>query len=454
MAPHERFRFRDKDSLLEKAQALGLELPFSADIDVLFQPVLLSSKTAANRIAVLPMEGADAGPDGAPTELTFRRYRKYAHGGSGLIGFEATAVVPEGRANPRQLMLAPGNLDAFKRLVEETRLAGQKNPVTGRAPLLVIQLTHSGRFAGGERGRAPVIAGHNPYLDERLGISADMPLASDAALDDLMEKHVAAARLAAAAGFDGVDIKACHGYLVSELLASFTRANSRFGGPLADRSRFLLETCRRVVREVPGILVTSRLSVFDGIAYPYGFGVDRNDENKADLAEPKTVIEDLRDAGTPFLSITLGVPFLNPHLGRPYSRGVHGAPPVDEHPLEGVDRLIRLTSELQTAFPGLPLVGAGYSVLRKFWPNVAAGAVKQGKVALVGMGRGALAYPDAPAALAAKGKLDPDAVCTSCSRCSQMLQDGVRVGCPLRDKEAYGDEYKDGRKKASREGRA
>lgn len=454
MAPRERFRFRDKDSLLEKAQALGLELPFSADVDVLFQPVLLSGKTAANRIAVLPMEGADAGPDGAPTEHTFRRYRKYAHGGSGLIEFEATAVIPEGRANSRQLMLAPGNLDAFKRLVEETRLAGQKSPVTGRAPLLFIQLTHSGRFARERRGRAPVIAGHNPYLDERLGISADAPLVSDIELDDLVEKHVAAARLASAAGFDGVDIKACHGYLISELLASFSRSNSRYGGPLANRSRFLLETCRRAVREVPGILVTSRLGVFDGMAYPYGFGVDRNDAGKADLAEPKAVIEALRSAEVPFLSIILGIPFLNPHLSRPYSRGVHGASPVDEHPLEGVDRLIRLTAELQTAFPGLPLVGAGYSVLREFWPMVAAGAVKQGKVTLVGMGRGALAYPDAPLALAAKGELDPDAVCTACSRCSQMLQDGVRVGCPVRDKEAWGDEYRAGRKMARREGRA
>jgi len=119
-----------------------------------------------------------------------------------------------------------------------------------------------------------------------------------------------------------------------------------------------------------------------------------------------------------------------------------------------MDRLIRLTGELQAGSPGLPLVGAGYSVLREFWPNVAAGAVKLGKVSLVGMGRGALSYPEAPMDLAANGKLDPDAVCTSCSRCSQMLQDGVPVGCPIRDKETYGDEYKAGRRKARREDRA
>jgi len=454
MAPHERFRFKDKDSLLEKAQALGLDLPFSTDIDVLYQPVAIAGKTAANRIAVLPMECADAGHDGSPTELTFRRYKRFAHGGSGLVEFEATAVVPEGRANSRQLALTPGNVDAFKRLVEETRRAGQKNPVTSRAPLLILQLTHSGRFAKGDRGRAPVIACHNPYLDGPLGIAADKAPISDDELDKLIENYVAAARLAAAAGFDGVDIKACHGYLVSELLASFTRANSRYGGSLANRSRFLLETCRRVAQKIPGIITTSRLGVYDGLTYPHGFGVSRHDVKKADLTEPRTVIEGLRESGVPFLSITLGIPFLNAHLGRPYSRGVHGASPADEHPLEGMDRLIRFTGELQAGFPELPLIGAGYSVLRKFWPNVAAGAVKLGKVALVGMGRGALAYPEAPSHLASKGKLDPDAVCTSCSRCSQMLQDGVHVGCPVRDKEAYGDEYKAGRKEARREGRA
>jgi len=454
MAPHERFRFRDRDSLQEKAQALGLDLPFSTDIDVLYQPVAIGGKTAANRIAVLPVECADAGPDGSPTELTLRRYKRFARGGSGLVEFEATAIVPEGRANSRQLALTPGNVDAFKRLVEETRRAGRQNPVTGRAPLLILQLTHSGRFAKGDQGRAPVVACHNPYLDGPLGIAADKAPISDGELDKLIESHAAAARLAAAAGFDGVDIKACHGYLVSELLASFTRENSRYGGPLANRSRFLLETCRRVAQEIPGIITTSRLSVYDGLAYPYGFGVSRNDVKKADLTEPRTVIEGLRGSGVPCLGITLGIPFLNAHLGRPYSRGVHGASPADEHPLEGMDRLIGLTGELQVSFPGLPLIGAGYSILRKFWPNVAAGAVKQGKVALVGMGRGALAYPEAPLDLAAKGKLDPDAVCTACSRCSQMLQNGVHVGCPVRDKEAYGDEYKAGTKKAHREDRA
>ena len=70
-------------------------------------------------MAVHPMEGFDAELNGSPSELTFRRYKRYAKGGSGLIWFEATSVNSEGRSNPRQLILNAKNLDAYKRLVKK-----------------------------------------------------------------------------------------------------------------------------------------------------------------------------------------------------------------------------------------------------------------------------------------------------------------------------------------------
>ena len=74
-----------------------------------------------------------------------------------------------------------------------------------------------------------MIAQRNPTLDDVVGIDEEYPLVSDDELDRLQESFVCAARLAADAGFGAVDIKACHGYLVSELLASFQR-DGRYGG--------------------------------------------------------------------------------------------------------------------------------------------------------------------------------------------------------------------------------
>ena len=441
MAAHARFRFKDQASLLEKIRSLDLDIPFSQDIDILFRPAKVNGRTLANRVAVLPMEGADAAPDGRPTELTFRRYKRFAQGGSGLIWFEATAVVAEGRSRANQLWLNARTLSGFRELVEETRLSAPRGGADG-PPLLILQLHHAGRFARPDGERTPVVVHHNPHLDPRLGIPSDHPLCPDAALDRLIDDYVGAARLAAEAGFDGVDVKACHGYLVSDLLASHRRTDSRYGGSFEDRSRFMLDIVRRIRREVPDILPACRLGVFDGIPFPYGFGVDHVDERREDLSEPAALVGKLKDLGVSLVSLSLGVPFLKPHLSRPYDLVHRGDPPPDEHPLEGIGRLMRLTGELQRRFPDLVVVGAGYSWLRQFWPQAAAGALSRDRASVVGLGRAALAYPEALPDLSAEGRLRADRVCLTCSRCAEMLHNGRRVGCPVRDKEIYAAEYK------------
>lgn len=82
---------------------------------------------APNAIAVLPMEGCDGNSDGSPSDLTFRRYERFASGGAGLLWFEACAVVPEGKANPLQLQINQDNVKAFRELVDMTN-AKAENP--------------------------------------------------------------------------------------------------------------------------------------------------------------------------------------------------------------------------------------------------------------------------------------------------------------------------------------
>ncbi|HPC23054.1 MAG: hypothetical protein KBH81_00625 [Phycisphaerae bacterium] len=440
---HERFRLVDLAGLAACATRIGVSIPYSDDVRVLLSPLQLAGRRLPNRFAVQPMEGCDAEPDGAPGPLTLRRYQRYAAGGSGLIWYEATAVTQEGRANPRQLWITAANVGAFRTLVNETRAAARDCWGTAHDPLLILQLTHSGRYARPDGRPRPVIAQHNPILDPRLGIGPDYPLVTDAELNRLQDAFVSAAELAAAAGFDGVDIKACHGYLVSELLGAFTRPHSRYGGPFENRARFLLEVVQRIRAQVPAVFVTSRFNAHDGLPHPHGFG---NDEEA--LTEACELARRLRALACPVLNVSLGNPYYNPHFGRPYDSPIAWAATPDEHPLAGVARLLQAAATVQRAVPDVPVIGAGYSWLRHLFPHVAAAVVSAGNAALVGLGRMALAYPDFVKDLAQNGALDPKKTCTACSGCSQIMRDGGRAGCRVRDPEIYAKEYREGRARA------
>ena len=126
MAAHAKFRLRTAEELRDEAGRLGLEIPYEENISGLLEKAPVAGRSIPNRLAVLPMEGADAEADGAPSEWTFRRYRRVAAGGSGLIWCEATAVRRDGRSNPGQLMLTEKTLGGFGKLADEVRAAAKK----------------------------------------------------------------------------------------------------------------------------------------------------------------------------------------------------------------------------------------------------------------------------------------------------------------------------------------
>jgi NADPH-dependent glutamate synthase beta subunit-like oxidoreductase/2,4-dienoyl-CoA reductase-like NADH-dependent reductase (Old Yellow Enzyme family) len=445
MAEHKRFHLRSLDALRQELADLGLELPIDEDLSILGQPLSIGDRELANRFVVQPMEGFDSTDDGTPGPLSFRRYRRYAEGGSALIWFEATAVLQEARSNAHQLCLHRANVEQFGDLVRSTREAAQR--VHGRDVTLVIQLTHSGRYSKPGGIPKPMIAHHSQVLDRLHNLDDDYPLVTDEYLDHLQHVYLDAARLAAQAGFDGVDIKSCHRYLVSELLASFTR-DGKYGGPLENRARLLVETLGAIARELPEVFVTTRMNVYDAIPYPYGFGVDQSDHTVPDLREPLEVIGRLREIGIPLLNVSIGNPYYNPHYGRPYDRAVAGATPPEEHPLAGVARFIEITAQVQRAFPELPVIASGYTWLRHLMPYVAAGVIRRGDAALIGQGRGAFAYPDSPNDVLNTGRMDPQKTCVTCSGCTQIMRDGTMTGCVVRDREIYAEQYLLGRRYA------
>ena len=443
MSKHEPFVFRTSEQLLKKARDLGIELPFQDDLSPLFEGISLGPRRIRNRLAVHPMEGFDGNADGSPGDLAFRRYTRFARGGSGLIWFEATSVSPEGRSNPRQLWIHAKSLEGFKKLVEETRRTALQEFDASHLVYCVLQLTHSGRYSKPQGKAEPKVAFFNPFLDEQ---RKDLHIFSDDELDRLQEKYVEAARLGYQAGFDAVDIKACHGYLVNELLSAYERRNSRYGGSFANRICFLTEVIQRIREEVPEVGIAVRLNAYDGLPHPYGFGVSKDEPSIVDLSEPTDLISQLVKAGCKLFNITAGVPSLVPHVGRPFNRPVKGSSIPPEHPLEGISRLLSLTAKLQKEFPDVPMVGTGYSWLRQFFPCVGAAVLERKDTSFIGLGRVLFAYPDAPRDLMEKRGLDLKKVCTTCSRCSEMMRWGEVSGCAVHDKKIYGELYKQVRK--------
>ncbi len=435
----------DPSDLRELMKSLGVQLPFSEDFSVLAQPVTVGRLTAPNALAVHPMEGCDGDAEGNPTRLTLRRYERFAAGGAGLLWAEAIAVVPEGRANPRQLWLNDKSRPAFSAMVEMIRATAARHNGAGHRPIVVAQLTHSGRYSRPVAKPHPLIPQRCPFRDAKINLPKDWPVLDDEYLDTLQDRYVEAAKMAFDAGFDAVDVKACHGYLINELFGCHQRPG-KYGGSFENRVRFFLNVIDRIHSRLGrDRMVVTRMGVYDAVPYPYGWGVDRTEAARPDPSEPKRLVEELVKRGVPMVNVTVANPYYNPHFNRPYNEPIVGGYPSPEHPLAGVERIIRLAGEIQKSAPTVAVVGSGYSWLRTWMPHVAAGARLAGLTTFIGAGRMAFAYPDFARDIVSGRGMDPDKVCVACSACTQIMRDGGRAGCVVRDNAVYGPIFRLGR---------
>jgi NADPH-dependent glutamate synthase beta subunit-like oxidoreductase/2,4-dienoyl-CoA reductase-like NADH-dependent reductase (Old Yellow Enzyme family) len=435
---------------------LGVAVDAMEDVSILARPVEFGGLVIPNSLAVHPMEGCDGDAQGRPDKLTVRRYERFAAGGAGLIWAEAIAILHEARANPRQLWLHEGSKEAFASLVTRAREKAAEANGANHRPVIIAQLTHSGRYSKPSPAPRPILPERDPYrdpmtpqpkptTDRKSKIPDDWPIVTDEYLDQLQNAYVEAAQIAFDVGFDAVDIKACHGYLINELLACHNRPG-KYGGSFENRTRFMLEVIDRIHAELGDkARIVTRLGIYDAIPYPYGWGVDKNDYTKPDLTEPKKLIGLLRRRGVKLINITIANPYYNPHVGRPFNEPIVGGYSEPEHPLAGVARLVKLTGEIQKEFPDVAFVGTGYSWLRTFFANVGAANKTNGLVTLVGAGRMGFAYPDFARDIIKHGRMDPEKVCVGCSACTQIMRDNGKTGCVVRDNKVYGPIFMHGR---------
>jgi 2,4-dienoyl-CoA reductase-like NADH-dependent reductase (Old Yellow Enzyme family) len=435
---------------------LGLELPVDDAIltaeqgSPLARPIMLGPLKIANRWCVHPMEGWDANRDGSPSDLTLRRWRNFGKSGAKLIwGGEAAAVQPDGRANPNQTLATQSNKVGLAALLNECRSAHRQSFGTTDNFVIGLQLTHSGRFCRpNSKKLEPRIAYHHPLLDEKFGIRPDDDsiVWTDDDLERLIDTYVASAGLAREVGFQFVDIKACHGYLLHEFLSARSRPG-RFGGDLDGRTRVLFTIIRRIHETYADLHVMVRLSIFDTLPYqtsrdvgqpmshehllPYGFGFGVREDNPLDydLAEGFELLRRLQAAGVLAVNISCGSPYYNPHIQRPAI-----FPPSDgyqppEDPLVGVVRQIQAARACKQAVPDLPLVGTGYTYLQEYVPHVAQAVVRAGWIDMVGLGRMVLSYPELPAETLRIGTTERKKICRTFSDCTTAPRNSLPSGC-------------------------
>ena len=416
-------------SLQAELDERGLSLPLSEDVSVLRNPLVIGGYTAANRLAIQPMEGCDGTPEGAPGPLTLRRYARFAESGAGLIWVEAVAIVPEGRANGRQLMLTPENLPEFQRMVEDIRATSLR--LFGFEPVLIMQATHSGRYSKQGEPR-PMVMGQNLHL-QRGDLLPESAIVSDDYLQSLEEKYALSARLAERAGFDGVDIKACHRYLISESFSAYERPGA-YGGSFENRTRLFRNALAAAKSALSSrTFVTSRMNIYDGFPYPFGMGVLPERGIEPILDEAVAIVKMLRDDfAAPIVDLTLGNPYFNPHVNRPFDQGAYEP---EEHPLEGLARANRCICAVRAAVPDIAVISSALSYLRQLSGYLAAGQIRDGVADMAGFGRQAFAYPTFAAELLTTGAMDGKKCCIACSKCSQLMRANSVAGCVVRDKE-------------------
>lgn len=436
---------------------LGIELAFDRDVQSgidapLSEPFQLKNFKVGNRFSVLPMEGWDGTSDGRPTELVKRRWQRFGESGAKLIwGGEAVAVVPEGRANPKQLEIKPDTLGDLENL--RLGLVQAHAARWSTDDLYVgLQLTHSGRFCrpDADNKLKPKILYPHPILNQKFGLPDEYPVLADGEIEEIIAAYIRAAVLAQKAGFHFVDLKHCHGYLGHEFLSAVDRPG-KYGGSFENRTCFLREITDGIRSEAPGLAIGVRLSAYDFIPfqpgeddrqgvpvgwdgqYPYAFGGDGSGTG-IDLTEPHRFLDLLESLDIQLVNITAGSPYYVPHIQRPAM-----FPPSDgyqllEDPLVGAARLIHAAADLKDQHPGLVFVGTGYSYLQEWLPHVAQNVVRTGMIDFVGIGRMMLSYPELVADILEGRELQRKRYCRTFSDCTTAPRNGMVSGCyPIDD---------------------
>ncbi|MBW2274639.1 MAG: tRNA-dihydrouridine synthase, partial [Deltaproteobacteria bacterium] len=369
----------------------------------LMSPGRIGTLELRNRIVMTPMGSNLAEADGHLGERIIRYYEERAKGGAGMVIMGVGAIAwPAGACNPKQVAISD---DAFlPGLCEITRR------VHGHGAKIAIQLQHAGKVATRDMavGR-PMLVPSIPEAkagdlmsemtrEEAQAFTADFRRegagmfyheASKEDLAQVVEQFAAAADRARRAGFDGIELHAGHGYLISSFISpASNKRTDEYGGPLENRTRLLAETlqaCRsRLGADFP---IWCRI---DSCEYRVEGGITFDDaQQTAEIAEA---------AGADAIHVSA--------YADPSSAVAFTEAPLVHKPCGFVDFAAAVKKRVT-----VPVIAVG-----RIEPEEADRLVAEGRADFVAMGRKLLADPELPRKLD-EGRPEDVRPCIYCYTC-------------------------------------
>ena len=205
----------------------------------LFESTEINGLKLGNRFVRSATWEGMATPEGACTPALLDLMSGLAKGGVGLIITSHAYVRREGQAGSRQLGIYEDTLmEGFRNMTKAVHDLG------GR---IVVQIAHAGLFANS------ALSNRIPLAPSQLGHLSDHPH-REMTVEEIQKTAASFGRAAYRAresGFDGVQIHAAHGYLLSQFLSpAFNKREDEYGGPLKNRARALLDVLRCLRAEV------------------------------------------------------------------------------------------------------------------------------------------------------------------------------------------------------------
>lgn len=405
-------------------------------MDNLFKPMKIGPRTAVNRIVINAMECSDALPNGDPGEYTYERYEDYFKGGAGIVILEAITPQYDYIARKNQLSIKEHNVPALKKFVAHLKSI---NPDT----LIFFQITHSGEISSNKCSQRIRVS------EEPLPGYEDAKLVGEKEIDQVIQDYIDGAVRAYEVGADGVDLKLCHGYLGTQILRPYNKADWKYGGKWENRKQFAINIYDGVRKAIPdeNFIIGSKISMYEG--FPGGFGTAGPDSACMDLTEPIDLLKTLEAHGAQYILQSAGSPSHTLDLAHPDIRTPDYA--YMHFYFQSVCR--------KALSPNVPVIGSGCSIYRdgrkefyavkpeknsfKFWANK---NIEDGICDAYAIGRQAFADPYLPVKLK-EGRENEIRWCTLCDHCVELLiRQDWNVGCCTYNKR-YAKLYKESNEK-------
>ncbi len=356
----------------------------------LASPITINGVEFRNRVIMPAMGTGMASVNGEVTPRLIKYYARRASGGAGGIIVEIACVdAPVGKASLTQLRIDKSEYIAgLKELSENIQAYGCK---------ALIQLHHAGRQT------SPGIIGQAPVAPSAIAcrlMRAEPKELDIEGIQRIRKKFVKAAIFAERAGFDGVELHAAHGYLLSQFLSPYSnKRTDEYGGSTENRTRLVTEIIKDIKSILPHLLLAVRFNVADFV------------KGGVEVAEGLEIAKLLEEAGADLLDVSAGI----------YESGqtsIETASFKAGWRFDMVEQVKEVTN--------LPIMGGG--VIRE--PQLAEKLITEGKTDLIWVGRGMLADPYW-AAKAISGKAEDIRPCITCNTCFQQINNGMHIRCAV-----------------------